>query len=108
MEDISIDSRKVNIDVEAFIDNLRKTKRQQKEAELAFRTHPFLQITYEELIKDQQNVMNEIFDFLNVTYRMTSTNLRKQNSEKIKDLVKNYKEFKDKMNNTEFLCYLDD
>lgn len=108
MEDISIEKRKVKIDVEAFIDNIRETKRHQKEAELAFRKHPFYQVTYEKLVEDQATVMNGIFNFMEVPKRRTNSNLRKQNSEKIKDLVQNYEEFKSKLYNTEFSLHLDD
>jgi LPS sulfotransferase NodH len=108
MQDVPLEKRKVYVNVEKFIANLRKIRNHQVRIEKVLKQHPLYEVTYEHLIKDQQNVMNRIFSFINVRARTTTTNLRRQNSEPIKNLVQNYDEFSSKINKTEFSCYLNE
>ncbi|MDT0650825.1 Stf0 family sulfotransferase [Autumnicola edwardsiae] len=107
MKDIPIDQRKIVVEVDQFYKKLKERKEWEHQTLYSFQNHPYFEITYEKLTQDRGETMNSIFDFLNVPVHKSKSDLRKQNSEGIEDLVENYDEFRNKLLQTEFACFLE-
>ncbi|MDT0643051.1 sulfotransferase [Zunongwangia sp. F363] len=108
MHNIPLKERKVKVDVEKFIGNLHKINDYKKELGKLYKEHPYYELSYEALISNVQGEMDKLFEFLDVPQRKVKSNLRKQNPENISELIENYEEFRSKIKETEFACFLKD
>jgi LPS sulfotransferase NodH len=72
------------------------------EADAAFAKHPAINVFYEDLIGQQQDTLQRIFDFLNVPYESvtTRTSMKKQNLASPQETVDNYEQLKSYFRNT--------
>jgi LPS sulfotransferase NodH len=71
-----------------------ETKRWEEEGDEAFQGHPMVSIDYEDLVDSTDATFRKITDLLDVRFVPPKTNLRKQNPERLRDLVTNYDELK--------------
>lgn len=62
--------------------------------------HTYVEVTYENLAKDNQKVINELFDKLGLPEFNASTVLKKQNPEPLERLIENFDDLKDAFKNT--------
>lgn len=102
MEDTPIDHKKITVNIEEFLKDLRKTKLWEKDTASIFSGHPYMEVMYKDIITDKDKTMGKIFKFLEVPNQKTTSDLRKQNPEEIRNLVYNYKELENALRNTEF------
>ena len=65
-----------------------------KQADAAFAGHRRLDITYEELVADREDVLAKVFTFLDVPWQPVSTRMQKQNRLPASETVRNYGELK--------------
>ena len=93
MKDTPLQRRRIEINNHNFVTKLREIDSHKKSIRETFEGHPFFELSYEELISNTHVKMNRIFNFLEAPRNKVKTNLRKQNSESLKDLIINYKEF---------------
>lgn len=95
--------KQVTVDTEHCINSLKKTIQWEDQyGKKMFPNHPYMEITYEELISNLQGTMNNIMAFLNVKQKKVKSILKKQNPEPLKDLVTNYHELVTALEKTEF------
>ncbi|WP_424494761.1 sulfotransferase domain-containing protein [Salinimicrobium sp. GXAS 041] len=102
MKDTPIDQKKIAVNIEEFLKDIRKTKLWEKDTALIFSEHPYMEVMYKDIITDKDKTMEKIFKFLEVPDQKTTSDLRKQNPEEIRDLVYNYNELESALRNTEF------
>lgn len=102
----NLQDRKVSIDIEDCLKEIKKTEAYQDKTRLEFSHHPFIEITFKGLVLEKTITMGRIFNFLNVTSKKTTSNLSRQNPEKIQNLVLNYIELDKALRNTKHYKYL--
>jgi LPS sulfotransferase NodH len=73
-----------------------------------FKGHPTVEITYEDLVADSDNVVGRIETFLGVEPAPMSTTLRRQNPEPLRELITNYDELRAAFAGTEHEAFFDD
>ena len=88
----NINSKKVYIDINKLFERYEYTKKCINRINAEFKNHSILNLTYEELNTDQEMAMKKVFDFLGVSYQKVTCSLKKQNTERIEDLVSNFSE----------------
>ncbi len=75
----------------------------EKETKQRFKNHKtFMELSYEQLTKDKQGVMDAIFKELQVSSHTISSVLKKQNPEPMSQLVENYEALKEHFGKTEW------
>jgi len=97
-----IDCKKVHIDFEKLFKDFETINNNITETRKTFQNHDFVEILYEDLIKERDITLENILTFLGVPQRKLNSRLEKQNPEKIKNLVSNYEELHKKLVNTEY------
>lgn len=73
-----------------------------------FQTYEGIEIYYEDMADNMYREFRRITKILNLKYREPRTTLKKQNPEKMYDLIGNYHELKEKFANTEWADFFDD
>ena len=61
-----------------------------------------MELSYEDLIRDNQKMMNKVFNFLEIKESIVKSSYKKQNKEKMEDLIINYKELKKSLKKTKW------
>jgi len=98
----------VHIDIKKLLNDFANTDNQIKRTQEVFKNHRIFEVTYENLINERENTINEILRFLEVSKVNLKSPYKKQNPEKIQDLVSNYNELYDKLINTEHSFMLEE
>ena len=83
-------TKKVEIDGGKCIEEFKRIQGWEQNTRERFSTHPFLEISYEDMVSDKKEVMQSVFDFLNVPNHTVSSELKKQNPESLPNLIENY------------------
>lgn len=73
-----------------------------------FAGHPLISVYYEDLVRQPEAVFSKITDFLGVAYVQPKTALKKQNPERLRDLLVNYGELKEAFSGTEWQDFFED
>jgi len=104
---VSLSDKQVDINFDEFLERLNEIEQYEKEARSKFKNHSFLEISYEQLVNDKEGTMQRVFDLLDLEVRELKSNFKKQNKEKVSDLILNYDEFMGKLEKSKF-SYLRD
>jgi LPS sulfotransferase NodH len=104
----SLEEKRVSLDPEEFIKWAEQKEKYEMETRTMFKDHPFREISYENLVKDRESVFDELLSFLDVSKMKLESALRKQNKEKLQDLIINYDEFRDGISKTKYAKFLDE
>jgi len=80
----------------------KQTREWEAWGEQQFSSHPLLSIEYEDLVHPPEDTFRKVTDFLGVQYAPPKTTLKRQNPEKLSELVTNYSELKDAFAGTEW------
>ena len=88
--------------IEELNKGFKQTKEWEKSGDEKFKKHPLISVYYEDLVNNPEGIFASITDFLNVKYEPAKTSLRKQNPEKLRDLMINYSELKKAFSGTEW------
>jgi LPS sulfotransferase NodH len=86
----------------------RKTVDRQERAYNMFKWHPMICVYYEDLVNERNGTFCRVAEFVGVKYREPSTNFRKQNPERLDELVINYPELKQAFAGTQWEAYFDE
>lgn len=105
---VATDTKKVHLDIDEMFKDFEDTNNDINQTKSTFDEHQMIEVFYEDLIQDRIETMNRIFDFLNVSRIQVKTTMKKQNPEKIKDLVINYDALKEKLINSEYSFMLEE
>lgn len=91
---IQLVDKQVEINIDHCLNEFKLTQESENRTRNEFKRDFFLEITYEELVKDKQDKMNQVFNFLNLKEIEVNTSYKKQNKENIEDLVINYNDLR--------------
>lgn len=101
-EKIDLDIKKVKLDPLECEDYFNQIKDYQNKTNLMFQNHNLIAISYEKFILDPDKNINEIYSKLGVHEFHRKSELKKQNPEKLEDLIINYLELKAYFDKTEW------
>ncbi len=103
------DSNKaVSFTVEELKKDFMQTRDWEKNGDEMFCNHPLRSVYYEDLVSDPQGVLGNIMDFLGVQDMQLITEYRKQNPERLRDIVINYNELKSAFSGSEWELFFDE
>ena len=98
--------KRVKVDVEHCLNELREIKKLEAQfGKTHFPNHPYLELSYEELIQDKEGQLSRIYSFLgleNKEIEKTKINLKRQNPEGLRELIINYDDLVEKISHSEF------
>lgn len=106
--DWKANEKNIQLNAEELEREFEKTRRWQHEGEERFKRHQVLQISYEDLTRNSDDTFIEVCNFLEVPFQKPRTTLKRQNPEKLGELIGNYQEMKDHFKNSEFACFFED
>lgn len=104
----AIKNKAVTFDVETLKIRFNRTKEWEAKGDEMFKNHPLLHVCYEDMVRDPEGIFAKITDFLDIPYIQPETNLKRQNPESMKVLLKNYDELKSAFNNTKWESFFED
>lgn len=102
------DTRRVEFTADELRDGFLETENRQLEAEKRFRNHNVVEIHYEDLAADPSRQFERVTNWLGVPARVPKSSLRKQNPEKLSELIANYAELKSEFAGTAWGRYFED
>jgi len=107
-EKISLDDRKIKVDTEKMLADFETASKHINETRDKFKNHKSIEITYESLVDKREETINRILNFLEVKEMQLQSQLNKINTEKTKDLVLNYEELKERLDDTKYASMLNE
>jgi LPS sulfotransferase NodH len=100
--EISEEEKKVKLDPEACRENFESISGYIEQTEKRFKDHKIIPVVYEDLDKDKQTIMDRIYKNLGVANFKVATYMKKQNPEKLEDLIVNYSDLKREFSGTKW------
>lgn len=101
-------NKAVTFTVDELEEGFKQTRDWENGGDEKFREHPLLSIYYESLVNDPEGAFSKITDFLGVRYVPPETKLRRQNPERLRNIVINYDELKLAFTGTEWQTFFDE
>jgi LPS sulfotransferase NodH len=89
---ISKELKKIEVNISQCMADIENTINWQNTFKNRFNNHRVLEINYEQLSNDTQKTMHKVFDFLETTQHPVTSELKKQNTESLSELISNYTE----------------
>lgn len=102
----SIEDKRISLDADEFIKWAEQKEKYETDTRKKFKDHPFFEVSYENLVRNRETVFDNLLTFLGVSKMKLHSALRKQNSEKLEDLIVNYDEFKQVILKSKYAKYL--
>jgi LPS sulfotransferase NodH len=96
--------RPMSIDLADFEKYCVRTQRWIRQARDLFKENPFLEISYSALINDRDKVMAAVYSFLDLPEQPTSARLARQRSHNREELIVNWQEAAQFIDNNPELC----
>ncbi len=101
-KNIEKSQKQIELDLKHCLSEFDLIKDYEDKTRMEFTDHDIIEISYEKLVKDKQTAMNELFDFFGVFRSEVSSSYKKQNVEKLEDLVTNYDEIRNGLVDTKW------
>ncbi|MFN3917678.1 MAG: Stf0 family sulfotransferase [Flavobacteriales bacterium] len=89
---ISKEQKKIELNISHCMADIENTINWQNTFKNRFENHKILEINYEQLSNDTHKTMHEVFDFLETAQHPVTSELKKQNTESLSELISNYAE----------------
>ena len=106
-KNIQLSDKQVEIDIDYCLNEFEITKESENSTKNEYNREFFIELTYEDLIKDNQKMMNEVFNFLELKETKVKSGYKKQNKEKLEELIVNYKDLYEAIKRTKWSYLLD-
>lgn len=104
-----IKDKKVSLDPKACVEVFETISNYEEDTRNRFGSRAnYMEITYEDLVKDQQGEMDIIFEKMGLPAHVVSAKLKKQNPEPLKSLVTNYEELFGYLEHTRWINLMND
>ena len=94
--------KKVIMDPKKCLQNFESINAYIDQTENQFKNHEIISVVYEDLDDNKQEEMNRLYNELGLEEMEVSTFMKKQNSEKLSELILNYSELKQDFNGTKW------
>lgn len=99
--------KKVHINWKDCLENFERTEGYIRNTNSTYKNHKIISVIYEDLDHDKQKEMSRIFKELGVDDKKVNTNMKKQNPEKLEDLIANYEELKREFKDSRWKFFFD-
>lgn len=83
-------------------EDFRQTREWENNGDTMFENRPLLSVYYEDLAENPDDSLKKVTDLLGLDYVPLKSNLKKQNPERLRDLVTNYDDLKSAFAGTEW------
>jgi len=104
----AVEARRVRFTPEELEQGFQETRRWEESVDRRFPAQATLHLSYEELIADPAAVYAAMLAFLGAREVAPSTHLRRQNPEKLRELIDNYSELKEAFAGSPWQAYFDE
>ena len=104
---IDISDKRVKIDIDSCLNDFKKTREDENRIRDNYKNRNLMELTYEDLVKDHQKVMNDVFNFLEIEINEVNSDYKKQNNEKLEDLITNYNDVVEAIKKSKWSYILD-
>jgi len=98
----------VGFTVEELENSFEQTREWENRGDEMFNSHPLVSVCYEDLVSDPESTYRKVTDFLGLQYVHPTTHLKKQNTEKLADLVINYDDLKSAFHETQWEVFFEE
>ena len=98
----------INFTVAELNEGFKQTREWEEMGDNSFRNHPLLSIDYEQLVNDRITSFRKITEFLGVRSTQPTTDLKKQNTSSLREIITNYTELKSAFAETEWGSLFED
>ncbi|MFH0869832.1 MAG: sulfotransferase domain-containing protein [archaeon] len=85
-----------------------QTTKWEKEYDELFKSHPKLELFYENICDDLDPETRRVLDFLGLEHQKLTTPMRKQNNQKLSEAISNYWELKEQFKGTPWIKFFED
>ena len=107
-DNLNTDDKKVNLNFETCLEVFERTFNQEARTREKFKDHDFIEVSYEQLLDNEKKHLYKIFEFLGVSNLEIKVANKRQNPEKISNLISNYPEIHEKLSATRWSTFLDE
>jgi LPS sulfotransferase NodH len=97
--------KKIRLDPDSLLEEFERTALWRLQGEARFRDHEMLEISYEDLTRDPEATFIRVCDFLAVPRRRPASSFKKQNPEKLSDLIENHAELEERFRGSRWREY---
>ena len=104
---IETKDKQISLDVDKCFEEFEITKNHENRIRDNFERADFMELTYEDLIKNNQDSINKVFDFLQVEKRLVKSSYKKQNKESLQELIINFNDLEKKLKKSEWSYLLE-
>lgn len=104
---IETKDKRISLDVEKCFEEFETTKNHENGIRDKFKRTDFLELTYEDLVKNNQDSINKVFNFLQVENRLVKSSYKKQNKESLRELIINFDDLEKKLKKSKWSYLLD-
>lgn len=106
-KEVSIEEKRINLDIDYCLKEFENTFNFERKIRDEYNSERIIEITYEELIQDNQYILNQIFNFLGLENSKVASSHKKQNKEELRDLIINYEELVKDIENSKWSYLLE-
>jgi len=91
---LNLDEKRISLDFEECKNTFQKISNYEEHTRRAFSNHPYTEIYYENLAEDPISTAYELYEFLGLSKKEVVVKNKKQNPEKLSELIMNYEDLK--------------
>ena len=106
MGDVSPEDKLVHLDVGKLYWDFQITEKYIYLSKQFFTFHNHLEVTYEELMDNQDNCIKRVLNFLGLPFGESTSDMKRQNPEPLEKLISNYSEVHEKLSSTRYAHFL--
>ena len=99
---------KISFTKEELEQGFLRTRDWEEEADRRFKDHPQLQISYEELVNQPEDVHRKLASFLGVDAIQMETKLVKQNTRPLSETIRNFHSLKEAFSGSEWAAFFEE
>ena len=100
--------RLVHLDYTECVRFFNETESWEREYDIYFEGHPKLNVYYEDVVQDSNREIRKVFNFLDVPFMMTMSNMKKQRMKCLSDAISNYSNLKKRFVGTRWVFFFND
>jgi len=108
MSSTKLEKKKIFLSVDELNREFERTRNWEQEGDTMFAEHPMIEIYYEDIVNNPETQLKKVTDFLGLSYFQPETHLKKQNPEKLYELINNYDELKNYFEHTPWEAFFED
>ena len=106
-ENQSSEQKTINFTREELEKGFEMTRQMEEESDILFKGHQIITIYYEDMVDDPEKEVNRILGMLDIKIQPLKSDLRKQNTEKLPELISNFDDLKESFIDSKWASFFD-